>query len=233
MSLATLRKKFLLDLPMRIGDHRPDGGKTLNRGSAGSDLDGVLGAGAAEPTKLAHRRGYLFDGGDDIQPSTGYSISSGLITVLMTVRLDDLAGSAVSSFFAWETASAVDVCLFLYVQSSDQLRFYCGGSSADNAANFVTGPIFQDNRLVTIGGVYDGTNTTIYINGVARATATTPLAPPATTHPIKIMERGGGGNNARGQVNHTGMSDKAFSPLDMAEYHYWMSRLCGRAREAA
>lgn len=200
--------------------HDPTNGQTLNRGTASHALNGAFGAGAAEPTKLAHRRGYGFDGVNDYAIcSPGYSVSTGLISSFVTMQRGDLTGNP--GILAWETGTSANVALFLYVSAGDTIRFYCGGS-ASFASIGATGVGFVKSRIVTLGGVYDGTNVLLYVNGKYCAMAGAPSAPPTTPHPIVIGSRGSLLGCMNGDIYHVGMSDFAVSPLMVEEYHIAM-----------
>lgn len=229
MSLLSLRRRMLLDLPMGIGDHDDTNGLTRNRGRAGAAFDGVFGAGAWKPDKLANRSGYYFDNGANLDCSAGYSLESGLLTVACV--WDGSYPAAADGIFAWEDGLGNYVCL-LYTTATD-VRFYVGSGAPGAAAQVpkASWPVEQKKNIFM--GVFDGTNTLAYINGKLAATAASPVAPPSNSYPIVVGARVGPANGYWGNIYQVSMSDEAFSPLDAKEYHYHYSRLCGRAREIA
>jgi hypothetical protein len=234
---------------MRIGDHRPDGGKTLNRGSAGSDLDGVFGAGAAEPTKLAHRRGYLFDGGDHINLGSNSILDFGdgagndsPFTLVGVAQLIS-SGSEYHLFSKRDVVGGKEFRLFVNTNGGLTIQIFTNSTGDRIGRNTAVGA-FLLNRLITFACSYDGSKSSsgiqLTING-ARADVTDnnsgAYSGMEITGTPTIIGRSKNGaawtGGWSGDIYHAGVSGQAFSELDAKEYHYWMSRLCGRAREAA
>jgi hypothetical protein len=204
---------------MLMTDHDPTNGLTINRGTAGAALNGAFGAGAAEPTKLDYRRGYDFNGGQCIECSTGYAISSGLISVMLTTT-GPLTGVS-QSCFSWETVGGDRVCFFF--SGGTNFTFYCGGALAGNQAIANRNDFgLETNRLNTIVGLYDGTNTNLYINGKFVSNAASPVAPVSTSHPMRIGARTNDSGDWDGEIFHVGMADFALTSYEVAHYHRLM-----------
>lgn len=210
------RNDLLLDLPMTSELHNPTKGRTDNVGTAGGELHGVFGAGAAEPTKLSQRRGYSYDGGDHMQCSAGYSLTTGLVSAM--ICFSGAAPAAADGIFGLESGGTY---AFLIYSLATDLRFYSGGGAPGNSAQVarVSWPVEQ---LCTFVGVYDGTNTLAYVNGQLAATATTPLAPVTNSLPLMVGARPGPANYYTGEIYHVGMADFACSPLMVQEYYLSM-----------
>jgi hypothetical protein len=200
---------------MRAQDHDPVGDRTVNRGRAGIDLDGAFGAGALEPTKLGHRRGYSFDGGDIINVSAGYSNTSGLVSVLLV--WDGVEAGNTMIVFDWEDLAG-NIGAQVATTDNGELRFYTGALALNNAAR-ANAVNYCCERLNTLVGVHDGTDTLAYINGVFAAAAVTPLAPVADNDPISVGARV---NESAGYVKSiysVGMADFAMTPSQAKQFH--------------
>jgi hypothetical protein len=63
---------------------------------------------------------------------------------------------------------------YLILLTSGEVRFYCGGATATNAASYDNLVVGQSYEIV---GVYDGVNTKMYVDGVFSENAITPSAP--------------------------------------------------------
>jgi hypothetical protein len=70
------------------------------------------------------------------------------------------------------------------VTYNDKFQFYVGGTSSNNAA--VSNSIVQNNIWYHVVGVYDGSNTKIYINGDYENSADIPLTPDSNSENILI-----------------------------------------------
>lgn len=218
--MASWFNDCLLWLPMTAECHDPTNGQTLNRGIASHALNGVFGAGAAEPTKLTDRHGYSFDGGDQIDASTGYAPTTGEISILMAFSGPETG--ATDYIFDWETPLGDVVCVL--TSTATELRFFVGSLAlAVNAARVTLADYsLVESRFTTVVGIYDGTDTLIYVNGEYAAVAVTPVAPAATSNPMTIGSRANGAFRYTGNIYHTGMADFAISPLMVGDYHLHM-----------
>jgi len=216
VSLNTWRNRLLLDLPMRMQDHDPVGGKTINRGRAGSALDAVFGAGV--PTKIGHHRGYSLDGvGDYFVCSTGYQLTTGRLSLMLTF---DGPNPGVADYVVdWETVGGDSVCNLS--MTTTELRFFCGSlAGAANAARVVYAdyPLVKG-QVATVVGVYDGVNQLVYIDGALAATAVTPVAPLATSNPLWVGARTNSGSYWAGEIYHVGLADFALGSHQVELYH--------------
>ena len=70
-----------------------------------------------------------------------------------------------------------------------------------------------------ITGVYDGTNTIIYVNGVRGTDASEPLAPPSSVENFYIGSRGGSTRYFNGTIDEVRIYNRALSTEEI-RYHY-------------
>lgn len=203
---------FKLFLPMRMVDHDPDNGKTINRGSAGSELDGIFNTGAGEPSKLEHTKGYDFDGGDAMVISDSYSIDTGEITMFVFWSGVDFANSFV---FDWEDLAG-NLAGAIGTAENGEARFYCGAPGGPSTVT-TSNPMVKG--FGTIIGTHDGTDTIIYANGLYAAKASVPLPPVANNDPIKLGARVNEATYYTGKIYGAGLGDRALDPVQANRLH--------------
>lgn len=126
-------------------------------------------------TKLSGRNGYSSAGSARLASSQNLFEDTGKITVAAWCRLGDKASTqAITSY----EDSALDVGgLILYYHTGGQYFFYTGSSSSPAIFNELSG----QPELAFIVGTYDGTNTSIYVNGVKGTDSASPTAPEVTS----------------------------------------------------
>lgn len=209
MGLYNWRNKLAVDLPMRMAQHDPVNAQTLDVGRQGLDFD--FGAGALEPTKLGYRRGYHFDGDRMISEATIQS-SVVAISVFMMFKIDDWS---ITSYLADHRVDGGNIN-WLILHTANAIRFYSGGAAAANGASYLWD---QTGTIITIVGVYDGTNTILYEGGVQRAVAATPLAPAGEDEDIHLGENSSSAQRFTGDIYHFGFwNGVAASPTQVSQY---------------
>lgn len=167
------------------------------------------GLGADQPTKLSNQRGYdRASGVDQYLSLSSVAWTAGVITVEVHIRISQVATGASVGF----GSGLGEVCTMVH---GPDLRFYCGTIlSVNNGAGITYAQPPATQHLV---GRYDGTNTELFIDGESVATATTPLAPNAGTHDLKIFELDNGLQNITSQIFHVAIWDQALSNIEIQE----------------
>lgn len=104
--------------------------------------------------------------------------------------------------------------LLMFSSSNNTLRFYSGGSVASNGATTSSG-VVQDTWMHVVG-LYDRTDTKIYINGEWKDDAITPLAPVPCSTDLFLGQRSGGTGRFNGTINEVIIKALAESAAQIA-----------------
>ena len=216
MSTYTWRNRLQVDLPMRMAQHDPVNGKTLNVGRGGSTLDADFGAGAAEPTKLDYRRGYSFDGSDYLE-----------------VALDVTAWTAISILMTFDGVdNAFHRMASLLHSGGDDIRIFWDNTpelivtTDDGAMNTVTVTNGNGAGIHTVGLIFDGTTLFGYLDGVQRGSDNSndfDFSGAAGTLTFGSFS-GGGSAWYTGNILHSCAADFAMTPTQVAAYDIEMKR---------
>lgn len=217
-STYNYQNQSVFHLPCGAAQHDATNTRTLDVSRNANPAD--FGAGAAEPTKL-QGRGYSTDGGDYMSTGTNLFTETGKISFTTALKLPVIGAN--SAFAAYEKNDNSDVGMLLfYDTATTEIRFYTGGVSVNNAATFD----FDSEEIVTIVGVHDGTNTCIYVNGVAGTNAPTPLAPDVTADMLfSVFARGNLSTSptvSGTEIYECQMYDIGLTPLQSADAHIRM-----------
>jgi hypothetical protein len=197
---------------MRMEDHDPDNGRTINRGNAGAELDGIFESGTEEPTKLEHTKGYDFDGGDSMVISDSYSIDTGKITMFVLWSGVDFSNSFV---FDWEDLAG-NLAGAIGTSENGEARFFCGAPGGPSTAIAFIPTVKRFSSLI---GVHDGTDTIAYVNGLFAAKASSPLPPVASSDPIRLGARVNESAYYTGKIYSVGFGDEALTPVQVHRLH--------------
>lgn len=106
---------------------------------------------------------------------------------------------------------------WMIIDTDNKIRFYTGGTSNNNAAFSSTS--LNTNEWYHVAGVYDGTDTKIYINGNYEGSAITPLSPAIGSNRITI---GKGYSNDRyfnGSLSDVQIYDHALSQTEISKLY--------------
>jgi hypothetical protein len=193
--------------------------RTLNVGKGGSAYDATFPAGAAIPTKLPTQKGYSFDGGD-YMVTGDVPQPSGDVTVFMTFMIDHNEDGILVYLGTHANVSGVN---WHFLKSAGNiLRFYVGSNGIGQSAQYTFREFGQRCTLV---GVWDGTDTKLYFNGVWRDDAGTPLAPDEETCPIVLCATYLFSSKMAGEVYDFGViHGEAWGSSEVMEYHQLMMR---------
>ncbi len=123
--------------------------------------------------------GLKFDGVDTIVNTPSFNLGSTL-TIVVEVRLDISLSGNMDVCYKRSGTSLID--FWLVWESSQKIRLYVGGSGGSNFALSTT--VFEVGETYQVVGVYDGTDTKIYINGKWEDDAPIPLAPDGGLTPM-------------------------------------------------
>jgi hypothetical protein len=176
-------------LPFTARTHDPTGFQTLDTSGKGNNAQLGDGAGNNEPDKLA-RAGYGSDGTDYIKGSPDITEETGETTFFAVAKFGDLNG--VYSLASYEQNTANIGCQFLYTNTGQEIRFYCGGTSSANASEFSLQASTDESDMLVMIGTHNGTDTRIFVNGLYGVNAPTPLPPGFdATMALSLFVRGG------------------------------------------
>lgn len=100
----------------------------------------------------------------------------------------------------------------VYLATDDTIRIYMGGESTSNSAY----KVISLNEWYHVAGIYDGTNTLIYVNGIIGTNATTPLAPICTIGDVYIGARYDGNKPFNGTIDEVKIYNRALSPSEIS-----------------
>jgi len=145
--------------------------------------------------KQLHDKGLEFSGGvtyvtipTPLTESTPFTVSH-LVKNPVTALTVDMSG----------VRDATDLFYDLILSADTDILFYVGGLNALNAARALDYG-HNSGQLMHLVGVYDGTDTFLYIDGHLAATAITPIAPSFNNQDIEISRRYSGGANWKGEM---------------------------------
>jgi len=166
---------------------------TLNADVSGNGKHLVLGTGVATPTKLT-TRGYSTDGGDKlISPN----LSTSRTRITTAVVFERRTGSALTKVvFANETPALDHFGDILYYVANGVFRYFVGSVSADQRAIYINASAATAGIFVIIG-TYDGTRTTLWVNGNKGSNVAVPIAPDITSNSVfSLFVRGDGATSS-------------------------------------
>lgn len=153
-----------------------------------------------------------FNGASYIDAGNGSSLNiTGPVTVSIWVRLSSLPASNEDFISKYD---GTNVGYIMLLTSAGSLRFYTGGAGANSANATVTTNLL--NTWINVVGEYDGTNTKIYVNGVAQTNAITPLAPVVASTDLNIGRRASGVNFTSGTLDDVRIYNRALSATEIA-----------------
>ncbi len=95
-----------------------------------------------------------------------------------------------------------------FIITASQFAFYCGGTGSANRA--LSGAVTL-NAWHHVVGTYDGANTSIYLDGIWKANATTPLAPGQNTGGYYVGRSGAATQPFHGAISKVAIYDRALS----------------------
>lgn len=146
------------------------GGKTSDLSGKVNDL--LLGAGANAPTKLVTRNGFQTDGGDFLYSAEGLHSASNRVTMFVYCKLVNLPAQGMVAHY---DHNVLYTGAWFSVYNTGQFRFGCG-TPLGAGASYIVDPSLEGKKVFAIG-VHDGTNTTLYYNGIKQTSATSPASP--------------------------------------------------------
>jgi hypothetical protein len=209
------RNDALIDLPLRMAQHDPVNLQALD--VSGNGYHSTFGDGstpATYPTKLDYQRGYSFDGGDYLQSGTITFPTITTMTMACVVSRYDLT---VTDRFIGITDTAGTNIFGIILIAAGTVQFYCGGAGGANSSTLAVGGL--QNHLTCIG-VHDGTDTILYLNGVAATPAVTPLAPgTAGTQYLLCGRNPAGGQAFAGNLHQVLVLPDRLSPIQVQDLH--------------
>jgi hypothetical protein len=244
MGLYNWRNKLLLDLPMLMRDHDPVNTLSVNRGRAGTTLNGVFGAAPAAPTKLGYRRGYSFDGGDLMFCLNTVAVPLGapLGTLNFPLTLgffakcdadfsgDGLLWRAQHTVLEMRNEAAAGTRVVPFNIGFDQDTISLGRGGVKNLATYTPLAIGQ---IYAVVGTFDSTNYNIYINGEQYGSGAhaggdqsvdSQVAAANLSVGCRTTDGGAPANLFTGELYHAFLADFALSPHQAAQYSNLMWR---------
>lgn len=173
-STFTYKNKFISYWPLhdKKGASAPF---TTTDVAGGNDL--TLGDGSVSttfPTKLIDINGYSSDGGDRLKSAANLFEETGEGTLMAWVELGDKA--SIQGIVSYEEG-VTDIGMLLLYHTSGIYYFYSGASATPASFNEIN----SGKELVFLAGVHDGTNTSIYVNGVKGNDSGSPTPPVVTS----------------------------------------------------
>uniref|UniRef100_A0A6M3J829 Putative lectin/glucanase superfamily protein n=1 Tax=viral metagenome TaxID=1070528 RepID=A0A6M3J829_9ZZZZ len=202
-----------LNVPGNLENHDPTNVRALD--ISGNATHGTFGDGSTSttyPTKLTTAPGYDYDGGDYLDFGNILPSASSAFTMSIWIENDDTTDGDIFGKFG------TDLKFLLFNTATGELRFYSGSAGSVNNAARWTARTLGDKQH--IAGVYDGTNTILYVNGVQIATAVTPVAPVASTDNLRIGVRSGGASFFDGRAWNAKIWDtKALTPIQIKDLY--------------
>ncbi len=177
-------------------------------------LNGNDGVFVNDPAWVAGQVGLAidFDGGNDSVDCGSFQNFTEPFTVLVKAKANLATGNA----DICEKFSALGVN-FLILKVSAEWRFYCGGVSTPNSARF--SPSLMAGAWADIVGVWNGTDTLIYFDGVYRAKAVIPLAPTSTATNLLIGRRYNNTSAFPGQISSVLIYNRTLSAEEISELY--------------
>ena len=144
----------VINLPMRLIDHKTTLGYSVDR--SGNASDASFGAGAAEPTKLV-TRGYSFDGGDGMSiPVTNPISYANDESVFFTAKWNQ------NEAYIYSTLDGANGGLSIYITNSGKVAGMIGATvQAESTISVVPGALFSGCILRN-----GGSSITYYHNGL-------------------------------------------------------------------
>jgi len=168
---TSLSMPFILECPMTTALHDAANTRSLDVSGSGNHL--IFGAGAATPTKLT-TVGYSTDGGDYLRTANN-PITPTTLTMACFFRIPN--ASATQSVFDYtDSTNTANRGGSIFYSTGGLLRFYVGGAAAGNAAVRTLTQSYEGG-LYFVVGCYDGTNVSIWVNGIKGTNAATPIPP--------------------------------------------------------
>jgi len=166
---------------------------TLNADVSGNRKHLVLGTGTATPTKLS-TRGYSTDGGDKmISPN----LSTSRTRITTAVVFERIIGSTLTKVvFANETPALDHIGDIFYYAANGVFRYFVGSVTTNQRAIYTNASAATTGIFVIIG-TYDGTRTTLWVNGNKGNNAVVPIAPDITSNSVfSLFVRGNGATSS-------------------------------------
>jgi hypothetical protein len=211
-----------ITLQLRYADYDITNVQTLDSSGNGNHFQ--LGDGSTPTTYPTQEDGRMsFDGGDSLRRSS-VGQPAAAFSVLCTVNSTQPGASQFVASHNNPAFSAIN--WYLARSSSNQWSWYVGGGAVANAS---IGPDMPDSSVHTLVGVYDGTDTILYIDGVAQTPATTPLAPSSGTQTLELGRRSGSaGNHLIGSIfDFIYFDNQALTPVQILDYDRTMRSIYG------
>ena len=192
----------VVNLPMLASTHDPTNFRTLD--VSGNLMHATLGDGSTSttfPTKLA-KRGYSFDGSDYLEIPAIAGIKS--VFILAKPKPD-------GSFRRLISKGSNEISMLLWTSNTFNIYY--------NGTNLISGFTLNDQAFHTFGFVFDGTNVTTYLDGIAGASVAVVLY--TSVAPIRIGSSAGSQywNN---KILDVFCSTNSLSPLQVADLHLQM-----------
>lgn len=201
---------------MTMEGHDPTNFRCLDFSGNGRHLTLGNGAGANEPTKLTQKRGYRNDGGNPYLRIPGaLAWTSNAITLEMIVIAN--SGNATRELFSFRDAANTAAFTLL---TTAGVRFYSGGTANANSALMPYSN--TKNGVMHVVGRYNGTNTSVWVDGRKGTDATTPLSPAASIAQGPVLFQAysiGGVQLLPGDIYLCRIWDVALTDIQIQELH--------------
>ena len=153
-----------------------------------------------QPTDVTFTNGRAgFNAGSSVIVYKSRFINPSGFSVRMKINKTDLSGNE----YLFMKRTTDDVA-FIFYFIDDIVYFYSGGALVANAASKVVTSVDDDIEIV---GVYDGTDTKVYVNAEVGTDASSPLAPDQFDTDMYLGENYGGG------------SSDYYGDMDLVEIH--------------
>jgi len=215
----------LLENNLDLASHDAASLRTLDNTSGERHL--IFGDGATSttfPTKLTHITGYSTDGGDYLVTKNNVvDFFGGEITQVLVFRLGSSMVASGGFLSSYENTTTSNFGAMYYYVAGSGLRFYVGGQGT----NFATTPVLKPGNIYTAIGFHDGTNTSLYLDGIKQTDAATPLKPSIGTdmkmhlfvrHGITLFSKTGT------QIFYNAFWNKALTPMQLHDLTLTLQR---------
>jgi len=155
-------------------------------------------------------QGRSFDGTDDkiVIPNNAVIDISGVVTVEVWVKLSSSLAANADIVSKINTTTYLGCYMIVWNNDTSQWSFFTGNANSWDNAGLVSG---SKGVWAYITGVYNGTNTKIYLNGVFGANAVASHTPVADGRDLYLGERETGTSDLNGVIGEARIYNRALT----------------------